>query len=221
MSVNTSNTNFVTVTKSDRAQFKLTSAYIAAFVKSPYYSLCQKGVNPSYIIQTALPSASFILTVEKPSVQTRSNLSSKNLGGFAIVRIGKDDLYIDVVCGKGHGTTMIKFLMEAAKMLGKKYILLSSLEKPVPFYKKLGFVFGEKLCSEDANIKSAFNKHGKMSNNLANLLVKKKRVKGCKTAAECKAVGYPMTKCLNQSARNRSNSQSSNSKQSTQRTWYR
>ena len=148
------------VGKDDPKQFKETSSYVVAFVGSAGYKLCSGVVNKQYIQKTGVRAATHILTVEKPSVKTRSKAASRNLGGFALLRKHNNYIYIDVICGRGHGKDIISYIELLAKAWKLRFIVLSALPPPIPTYRKWGFIFGEKVCNEDntiANRPSSFS----------------------------------------------------------------
>jgi GNAT superfamily N-acetyltransferase len=136
------------------------------------------------------------LSVELETPSTRSGLSRKNYGGFALLDKRSDSLYVEVICGKGWGRVLMNEIEELAAKWNLKYVTLSALTEPIPVYRKWGFVFG-KTCSEDQDIFKTIDKSG-LSDKLYRLLIKKgfTAEQNCKSKPKCDENGYTMTKCV-------------------------
>ena len=117
--------------------------------------LCANDVDPGYIRRYSLPKADVILVnmIMPSPTQTRSKSISIKLNGFVIMQIKKDYIFIDVICASGVGKVLLSKVEKIARQRKKKYIVLNALPHVINFYKKLGFVHGEKVCQSPNNVR--------------------------------------------------------------------
>lgn len=138
--------------------------------------LCANGPNPEdpdaigeYFLQEALKKNTvFVLLVEESTsaptrgVSTRkTNAAPKNIvRGFALLDPhSPTDLYIDLICAtrpRGvvtadafSGRTLLKFILEFARVMGFESVSLSALPRVLNYYPKLGMDFNFRKSCRD------------------------------------------------------------------------
>ena len=177
------------------------------------------SVSKSYIMNGSLVNASFILVVA-PNVNRKTRSGNKHVDlesikGFLVGQIRTNDIYIDVVCGTGYGTMLMKFARQIAIENNKLFLRLSGLPGPMMAYYNYklpeSFIFSEKSCKQIDKIEylasqvKVLYKQGKLiksskaKDDLIKLLIKNKLTsdKTCKTKSECDTNGYSMLLCIN------------------------
>jgi len=79
------------------------------------------------------------------SESTRTRRGAVNPAGFLVARTGatSDDLYIEVVCGPGHGRALVKEALRFARARGYRTASLSALPHVVEFYPQFRFLAGD------------------------------------------------------------------------------
>jgi hypothetical protein len=104
-------------------------------------NLC-KTISKDYILEELESTDIVLLSASVTNNKTRSKQLSKKLCGFVLIKIRKDHLYISVICGlPGIGGKLIKKTETLAKKMNKKKIKLDSMDAPIGFYLKNGYLF--------------------------------------------------------------------------------
>ena len=85
------------------------------------------------------------LVYTRISESSRTRRGAVNPAGFLVATPGKtpDDLYIDVVCGAGHGKALVKEALRFARARGYRTASLSALPHVVDFYPQFRFMAGD------------------------------------------------------------------------------
>lgn len=168
--------------------------------------LCRNMVKSTYV-STAIQSADALVLAFR---------DISDILGFALLKyIGKDGVYVDVICAKGAGTALLDEVWKFAVRKGFVYIQLSALPHVINFYRRFGFKNTEAQCKADPDVEAFATrvekllfadqleaiKHPEFSQFLT-YLVKKGLVhdKGCKDIdldpPGCSSDGYSMTLCV-------------------------
>jgi len=189
---------------------------ISKYVRSLSGTICSGGVSSDYISDHLLKNCSFVL-LSLVSVNRRSRSAQiyhnfQNLSGFLVARIRKNDIYVDVICGKGRGLQLMKAAREIAIEEKKSFLRLSALPGPMMVYYNYkipeSFVFSNSSCSEIDRIESLASSLKKLRNEpikfeavkkkLLQLLIKNGLAsnKSCKSVTKCNEDGYDMILCI-------------------------
>ena len=168
------------------------------------------GVVNSYAKNDALPSADGILIAYEPvERKTRSQVNFIDPSGFVLYQLKSDYVYIDVICSlPGTGKELLRVMEDVAKYNKKKYLVLSALNHVIFYYKKQGFQFAFKGCTQDPDIDAYISRYFPVQNRsgqnrtmeqFLRLLIRKGLAsnKKCRTTRNCNNYGYYMTKCVN------------------------
>lgn len=127
---------YKTLTKKDN-DFERMKTYIAKQATK----LCTRGLRKDYVLDTALHAADAIVIAYEIS-KTRSGQERYNFFGFSLVRKMDDCAYLDVICARRVGTTLVGEVVKLAEMWGKPIVQLASIPPAMPFWLKVGFVNG-------------------------------------------------------------------------------
>lgn len=166
------------------------------------------GVINSYVKNDALLVADGILIAYEPAERkTRSQVNFIDPSGFVLYQLKSDYVYIDVICSlPGTGKELLRIMEYVAKYNKKKYLVLSALDHVLFYYKKQGFQFAFKGCTQDPEIDAYISRYVPVQNRsdqtmeqFLRLLIRKGLAsnKNCKTTRNCNNYGYYMTKCVN------------------------
>lgn len=174
-----------------------------------------KIIQRTSMYKEAVLNATGVFVVSRPSTAARTRHGGerpREILGFLVytVKPKSSELYIDLVCGAGHGKRLIQESIDLAKAEGLSYVTLSAVAYIVNYYRKLGFI-NSRTCHEDPAVtkKAAtvadkkFRNYGeavkdKAFTSFLNLLSHHHLTKdpNCKTVPQCDDLGYDMVYCI-------------------------